>query len=120
MQKNRHLNVTGFFVSLAAVANLFYTMAFIPNWNYYFRSKVCPMPGTIIKKIRKMKMLKQETVAKEMGISQAAYSKIENNITELTVSHCKMLSRIFGVNVYDFLDDDFEIIRPNKNSQKPG
>lgn len=70
------------------------------------------MPGTVIKKLRNMRNLKQEAVAKEMGISQAAYSKIENNVTELTVRHCRILSKIFGVNVYDYLEDDFEIIRP--------
>lgn len=57
----------------------------------YFRQKEIAMPGTIIKKIRESKSLKQETVAKELGISQAAYSKIENNITELTVRHCRIL-----------------------------
>jgi transcriptional regulator with XRE-family HTH domain len=72
------------------------------------------MPGTIIKQLREQKMLKQETVAKAMGISQAAYSKIENNITELTVKHCRTLSKIFGVNVYEHLPDDFEIVRPTK------
>lgn len=69
------------------------------------------MPGTIIKKLREKKGLKQEAVAIEMGISQAAYSKIENNLTELTVRHCKLLSRIFGENVYEFLEDGFEIRR---------
>lgn len=58
-----------------------------------------------------MRHMKQETVAKQMGISQAAYSKIENNLTELTVRHCKVLSKIFDINVYDFLEDDFEISR---------
>lgn len=46
-----------------------------------------------------------------MGISQSAYSKIENGQTEVTVKHCKILSRTFGVNVYDFFPDDFEITR---------
>ncbi|HMP92521.1 MAG TPA: helix-turn-helix transcriptional regulator [Phnomibacter sp.] len=73
------------------------------------------MPGTIIKKLRENKGLKQETVAREMGISQAAYSKIENNITELTVRHCKMLSRIFGVNVYDYFDHDFIVARNSRS-----
>jgi len=59
--------------------------------------------------------MKQEDVAQQMGISQAAYSKLENNQTELTVRHCKMLSRIFGVNVYEYLEDDFEIVRPRKS-----
>lgn len=72
------------------------------------------MPGSIIKQLREQKMLKQETVAKAMGISQAAYSKIENNITELTVKHCRMLSKIFEANVYDYLSDDFEISRPRR------
>ena len=77
------------------------------------------MPGLIIRDLRERKGLKQETVAIEMGISQAAYSKIENNITELTVRHCKLLSRIFGVNVYDFFDDDFEIHRLGKKGNSP-
>lgn len=72
------------------------------------------MPGTIIKKIRQEQNMKQEDVAQQMGISQAAYSKLENNQTELTVRHCKVLSKIFGVNVYAYLEDDFEIVRPKK------
>jgi transcriptional regulator with XRE-family HTH domain len=70
------------------------------------------MPGTVIKNIRQQCNMKQEEVAQQMGISQAAYSKLENNQTELTVRHCKVLSKIFGVNVYEYLDDDFEIVRP--------
>lgn len=78
------------------------------------------MPGTTIKQLREKKGLKQETVAIGMGISQAAYSKIENNLTELTVRHCKLLSRIFETNVYDFFEDDFEIHRfrtPKKEAE---
>ncbi|TAD85946.1 MAG: XRE family transcriptional regulator [Bacteroidetes bacterium] len=69
------------------------------------------MPGTIIRQLRENKGLKQEQVAQQLGISQAAYSKIENNITKLTVKYCKVLSRVLGVNVYDYFDDDFEIVR---------
>lgn len=69
------------------------------------------MPGSIIRTLRENRGLKQEEVARQMGISQSAYSKIENGQTEVTVKHCKTLSRIFGVNVYDFFPDDFEIIR---------
>ncbi len=65
-----------------------------------------------------MRNLKQEEVASQMGISQAAYSKLENNQTELTVKHCKVLSKIFGVNIYEYLDEDFEIVRPlGQNTQ---
>ena len=69
------------------------------------------MPGSIIKQLRENKGYKQEAVAREMGISQAAYSKIENNITQLTVKHCKILTKILGANVYEYFDDEFEIIR---------
>lgn len=48
-----------------------------------------------------------------MGISQNAFSKIENNNTQLTVKHVKDLSRILEVSVLDLLRDDFEIHKPN-------
>jgi transcriptional regulator with XRE-family HTH domain len=76
------------------------------------------MPGLVIKALREKKGLKQDTVARQMGISQAAYSKIENNITNLTVKHCKILSRILGEDVYNYLPDDLEIVR-RPNSHRP-
>jgi transcriptional regulator with XRE-family HTH domain len=37
-------------------------------------------PGTWIKKLRMKKELKQAVIAKRLGITQQAYSKIENSI----------------------------------------
>jgi transcriptional regulator with XRE-family HTH domain len=70
------------------------------------------MPGTVIKKYREMRNYSQKYVASRMGISQNAYSKIENNITQLTVHHVKQLSRILDLPVTDLLKDDFEIHKP--------
>lgn len=70
------------------------------------------MPGTIIRQYRELKNYSQKWVASQMGISQNAYSKIENNITQLTVHHVRQLSRILEVPVLDLLKDDFEIHRP--------
>ena len=70
------------------------------------------MPGHIIKRYREIKNFSQKYVASKMGISQNAYSKIENNITQLTVHHINELSKIFDVPVTDFLKDDFEIHKP--------
>jgi transcriptional regulator with XRE-family HTH domain len=70
------------------------------------------MPGHIIKRYRELKNFSQKYVATKMGISQNAYSKIENNITQLTVHHIKDLSRILEVPVIDLLNDDFEIHKP--------
>jgi transcriptional regulator with XRE-family HTH domain len=70
------------------------------------------MPGTVIKKYREMRNYSQKYVASKMGISQNAYSKIENNITQLTVHHVKQLSQILDLPVTDLLKDEFEIHRP--------
>jgi transcriptional regulator with XRE-family HTH domain len=67
------------------------------------------MPGTVIRKFREMRNYSQEYVAGKMGISQNAYSKIENNITQLTVSHVRQISAILEVSMMDLLRDDFEI-----------
>ena len=70
------------------------------------------MPGTIIRNYRELKNFSQKYIAKEMGISQNAYSKIENNITQLTVHHLKQLSKILNVPVIDLLKEEFEIHKP--------
>jgi transcriptional regulator with XRE-family HTH domain len=70
------------------------------------------MPGHVIKKYREMRNYSQKYVASKMGISQNAYSKIENNITQLTVHHVKELSRILDIPMTDLLRDDFEIHKP--------
>ena len=70
------------------------------------------MPGHIIKRYREMRNFSQKYVAAKMGISQNSYSKIENNITQLTVHHIKQLSSILEVPISDFLRDDFEIHKP--------
>lgn len=70
------------------------------------------MPGHVIKKYRELRNYSQKYVASKMGMSQNAYSKIENNITQLTVHHIKELSKILDVTITDFLRDDFEIHKP--------
>ncbi len=70
------------------------------------------MPGVIIRNYRELKNFSQKFVAREMGISQNAYSKIENNITQLTVRHLKQLSKILDVPIVDLLKEEFEIHKP--------
>ncbi len=72
------------------------------------------MPGTILRRYREMRNYSQDYVARKMGISQNAYSKIENNITQLTVNHIKTISQILEVSVMDLLKDDFEIHGPSQ------
>jgi transcriptional regulator with XRE-family HTH domain len=75
----------------------------------YFDEK---MPGTVIRKYREMRNYSQTYVASRLGISQNAYSKIENNITQLTVHHVKQLSQVLEIPITDLLKDDFEIHKP--------
>jgi transcriptional regulator with XRE-family HTH domain len=70
------------------------------------------MPGTLIKKIREQKKLTQEEVARHIGISQNAYSKIENNITQLTINHVKQISAALDVSPLELLRGDFEVHKP--------
>lgn len=54
--------------------------------------------GDNIRNIReKEKNLKQEDVAKALGISSKAYSNIENNISDITLTRLTELAEIFGV-----------------------
>lgn len=59
-----------------------------------------------------MRNYSQKYVAVKMGMSQNAYSKIENNITQLAVHHVKELSKILEISISDLLNDDFEIHKP--------
>lgn len=70
------------------------------------------MPGSVIRKYRELRNYSQDYVARKMGISQNAYSKIENNITQLTVNHIKQISQVLEVSMMDLLRDDFEIHGP--------
>ncbi len=70
------------------------------------------MPGTIIRHYREQRNFSQKWVASQMKISQNAYSKIENNLTQLTVHHIKQLSQILDVPMLDLLKDEFEIHKP--------
>lgn len=54
--------------------------------------------GENLKKIREDKVkLRQEDVANALGISTKAYSNIENNIADITLTRLKELADIFGV-----------------------
>lgn len=72
------------------------------------------MPGTILKKIRLQHNYTQEACAKVLGISQAAYHKIENNESELKLKHCKQLSAFYNVNIYDFFNENLVLKKPTK------
>ncbi|TAG30296.1 MAG: XRE family transcriptional regulator [Sphingobacteriia bacterium] len=71
------------------------------------------VPSKIIRQLREQHNYTQAYVAKRLGMSQNAYSKIENAYTQLTVKHVKKLSKVLEVSILDLLKDDFEIHPPS-------
>lgn len=54
--------------------------------------------GEVIKEIReKQKGLRQEDVAKALGLSTKAYANIENDVTDITLRRLEEISDILGV-----------------------
>ena len=70
------------------------------------------MPGSVVRSYREMKNYSQKYIAAQMGISQNAYSKIENNVTQLTVRHVKQLSEILDIPITELIKDEFELHGP--------
>jgi transcriptional regulator with XRE-family HTH domain len=59
--------------------------------------------GSKLKRLREMKNLKQEEIAKKLNISKQAYSKIEREETKLDIQRIMDLSEIFEVSPEDLL-----------------
>lgn len=54
--------------------------------------------GEVIKEIReKQKGLRQEDVAKALGLSTKAYANIENDVTDITLRRLQEITEILGV-----------------------
>ncbi len=59
-----------------------------------------------IRNIRELKNLTQEYMADKLGISQAAYSKIENGNTKVSYEKLQDIAKIMGVKVEDIQSFD--------------
>jgi transcriptional regulator with XRE-family HTH domain len=65
--------------------------------------------GTNIRVTRVSKGLNQETIAKELGISITAYSKIERGKTNPSVLRLYQIAKCLDVSIFDFLTEpDFK------------
>ena len=60
--------------------------------------------GKRLKKLRQLHGFKQETIAKEIGLSQTAYSKIETGDTSLTVARAAAIAKVFGMTLAALLE----------------
>jgi transcriptional regulator with XRE-family HTH domain len=68
-----------------------------------------------IKKLRESRKYSQEYVAEALGISQNAYSKIENEQTKLTTERLSKLAEILEVPEYELLESGTNFILQHNN-----
>jgi transcriptional regulator with XRE-family HTH domain len=61
--------------------------------------------GLKIRNIRASKGFSQEYVANELGIKQAAYSKIESGKSDLTINRLYEVAELLQVSVYDLMEN---------------
>ncbi len=59
--------------------------------------------NAFIRKLRVSRKISQSTVAKQLGISQNAYSRIERGLTRISTERLHQLADIFGTSVHDLL-----------------
>ncbi len=59
-----------------------------------------------LKLIREMRNLTQEFMAQELNVSQAQYSRMENNPTDLPLSKAQKIAEILEVSLTDLLNFD--------------
>jgi transcriptional regulator with XRE-family HTH domain len=59
------------------------------------------MLGQKIKKLRELKNLTQEHMAQQLGVTQSAYSKIENNEVEIAYSKLEQIAKVLDLRPED-------------------
>jgi transcriptional regulator with XRE-family HTH domain len=69
--------------------------------------------GEKIRKLRDLRGFSQESVAKDLGIEQGGYSKIEAGKTELTYSRLEEIAKILKTTVGEVVNFDEERILSN-------
>ena len=66
--------------------------------------------GENLRKIREIKGIKQESIAKQLGITTNGYGKIERGETSLNIKRLEEIAQILGVNALDVMQFDENII----------
>ncbi|MBV6439386.1 MAG: XRE family transcriptional regulator [Haliscomenobacteraceae bacterium CHB4] len=78
-------------------------------------------PADLLEKIRRLRSycdLSQESVAREMGMTQPAYSKLESGKTRLTVPHLQIFAALVGVSLNDLISCSVDELIHQINDRK--
>ena len=66
--------------------------------------------GEKIRKLRELRGFKQSTMARALGLSTKAYSKLENGQTDMSLPRLQQIAQILGMELTDILEFDEENI----------
>ena len=72
--------------------------------------------GQKVRQIRELKGYSQEYIASKMGVSQRAYSKMENNETRLDSNKISRIAEIFEIELDTLLNFDSKNVFNQKNN----
>jgi transcriptional regulator with XRE-family HTH domain len=80
------------------------------------------MHGAKIRMIRELRGYSQENIAAKLGITQATYSRIENNQAKLDTATLEKLAKELGVTPVDILSHEPTVVNfaPNQGTQGIG
>jgi transcriptional regulator with XRE-family HTH domain len=80
------------------------------------------MNGSKIRIIRELRGFSQENIASKLGITQTAYSRIENNQTKLNTGMLEKIAKELGVSSIDILSHEPTVVNfaPSQISQSFG
>jgi transcriptional regulator with XRE-family HTH domain len=67
--------------------------------------------GSRIKQLRLAKGWSQETTADKLKLGLQAYSKIERDITDITLSRLAQIAKLFNVSPPELLDSQIEVLK---------
>ncbi len=74
--------------------------------------------GQKIARLRELKGLSQENLAKALGMSQSGYAKIERNEVSVSIEKLEKISRILEVQMLDILGFDEKFVFNNHGTQQ--
>lgn len=74
------------------------------------------MTGHKLRLYREFRNYSQEYIAEKLGITQNAYSRIENNLTRITTERLHELARILDIPPRDLLSDKEPVILCDESS----
>jgi transcriptional regulator with XRE-family HTH domain len=66
--------------------------------------------GDNLRKIREIKGIKQESVAKQLGITTNGYGKIERGESAINIDRLEQIATILGISAMDIMQFDESII----------